>query len=325
MIGLTALFSPRLVGEFRTSLARFRNYRLPESNGFDLSTLGFPASLVDQQDFHTYVRMNFSTVASLGKLTASEIRRISDNYNETGSLTWMHGRHAIKFGAQYRVEQLDEIQVDDGGGNYTFSQAFTSLNPFASSSGSGDDVASFLLGVPSAGTMGLGLRLALERRYVGGFVQDDWKVSRKLTLNLGMRYEVEIPPTERFNNQSYFNFTAVAPALQQAGLNYAGALAPTTSQVRSPMNTYMHEFGPRFGYAYQLSAKTVLRGGYGIFWLPAGIEITQGSTNNPTALTDTALVSSLDNGVTPFARLSNPFPNGLIQPGNYAGLNSLLG
>jgi hypothetical protein len=216
-------------------------------------------------------------------------------------------------------------QLDDSTGNYNFSQVFTSSNPFASSSTTGNYIASFLLGLPSSGTMGQGLYLALQRKYWAGFVQDRWKLTRTLTLNLGFRYEVEVPPTERHNYQSYFDFRAMAPIVQQAGLNNPGALLPVTSQMRSPENTYYRQVGPRFGFAWQATGQTVLRGGYGILWLPGGIEITGASSNNPTSSISTALVSSLDNGVTPFARLSNPFQQGLIPPGNGQGANSLIG
>src|SRR5260370_22805215 len=156
--------------------------------------------------------------------------------------------------------------------------------------------------------MGQALYLALERRYAAGFVQDRWKVTRTLTLNPGFRYEVELPPTERHNYQSYFNFTAIAPIVQQAGLNNPGALVPVSTRQRSPENTYFHQFGPRLGFAWQATHKTVLRGGVGILWLPGGIEITGGGSHNPTASLSTALVSSIDIRVTPFTRPSNPFP-----------------
>src|SRR5262249_19147109 len=251
---------------------------------------------------------------------------ITDNYNETGALTWMRGAHNYKFGGQYRIQQLNDVQIDNSSGSYTFNQGFTGTNPLASSSSSGNPVASFLLGLPASGNLGTGQRLALERQYLAMFVQDDWKVSRKLTLNLGFRYEIEFPPTERYNRQAYFNFGAVAPLTRQAGYNTAGALQFTDAATRSVYNTYWKQLGPRFGYAYQLGNKTVLRGGYGIFWLPGGNETSGTSTNNPIATISTPFVSSLDNGITPKDRVSNPFPNGLVPLINSSvGFNGQFG
>src|SRR5882724_2385168 len=326
VIGATALFSPKLVGEFRSSYSRFRNNRIPKTDGFDLTSIGFPASLAALQQFRAFPLMGFSTVAGLGKLTTSEIRRIANSWNQSGSLTMIRSAHVLKFGAQVRVQQLNDVQVDNSSGSYSFNVNFTAADPFRSSSTSGNDVATLLLGLPSSGTMGLGQRQALERRYFGLFLQDDWKITRKLTLNLGMRYDIELAPTERFNRQTYFDFAAVAPIVQQAGLNAQGALQFTDSKTRAPENTYWKQFGPRFGIAYQLRPKTVLRGGYGIFWLPGGLETSGTSTNNPIATIGTPFVSSLDGGVTPRDRLSNPFPNGLIPLINASqGTNALVG
>jgi hypothetical protein len=326
VLGATVLFSPTFVGEFRSSYSRFRNNRIPRSDGFDLTSIGFPPAIVAQQQFHAFPRLTFSGVASLGKLTTSEIRRITNNWNEAGSLTWTRGSHAIKFGGQFRVQQLNDVQVDDSSTSFTFNERFTTLDPLRSSSTSGNTVASFLLGLPTSGSMGLGERLALERRYFGLFLQDDWKVTRKLTLNLGLRYEVEFAPTERYNRQSYFDFSTVAPITQQAGLNSPGVLRLTDGNIRAPESTYWRQWGPRFGFAYRVASKTVLRGGFGIFWLPGGLETSGSSTNNPTATISTPFVSSLDNGVTPQDRLANPFPNGLIPLiGRSQGLNTLIG
>ncbi len=325
VFGLTALFSPHLVGEFRSSFSRWRNNRIPESNGFDLTTLGFPASLTAQQQFNTLPWMQFTGVASSGKLTTSEIRRIANGYNETGSVTWTRGSHILKFGGQLRYQQLNDVQIDNSSGSYTFNSGFTSTNPFASSANTGSPVASFLLGLPASGNLGIGQRLALERRYIAGFIQDDWKVTRKLTLNVGFRYDIEMPPTERYDRQVYFNFGAVAPLTQAAGLSSPGALQFVGGSNRSPESIYWHQYNPRFGYAYQLGTKTVFRGGYGIFWLPAGNETSGTSTNNPIATISTPFVSTLDN-VTPKDRLSNPFPNGLVPLINSsAGNNALFG
>jgi len=326
ILGATALFSSHVVGEFRSSFSRFRNNRIPHSDGFDLTSVGFPASLAAQQQFHAYPWMQFNSVGSSGKLTTSEIRRIANNWNQSASITWIRGNHVLKFGGQFRIQQLNDIQLDNSSGSFTFNQGFTQMDPFRASSSSGKDVASFLLGLPASGNMGLGQRLALERRYAAWFIQDDWKVTRKLTLNLGFRHDIEIPSTERYNRQVYLDLGAVAPITQQAGLNSPGALRFTDDNTRTPEAVYWRQFGPRFGYAYQLTSKTVLRGGYSIFWLPGGLEISGTSTNNPIAAISTPFVSSLDSGVTPQDRLANPFPNGLIAPlDSSVGLNALIG
>jgi hypothetical protein len=174
--------------------------------------------------------------------------------------------------------------------------------------------------------MSVSERLALQREYAGFFFHDDWRLTRKLTLNLGLRYNLEFGPTERFNRQTYFDPNAVAPIVQKAGLPATGALQFTDDKIRSTKDVYLRQWAPRFGFAYQLQQKTVLRGGYGIFWLPAGLETSGTSDRNPTSRVVTPFVSSLDNGITPQDWLSNPFPNGLLPlMGRSQGLDTLIG
>src|SRR5260370_6990414 len=129
-----------------------------------------------------------------------------------------------------------------------------------------------------------------------------------------MRYDIELAPTERFNRQTYFDFAAVAPLVKQAGLNAQGALQFTDSKRRAPEDTYWKQFGPRFGMAYQLRPRTVVRGGYGIFWLPGGLETSGTSTNNPIATIAPPFLTSLHAALPPRAPLSNPFPHGPLPP-----------
>lgn len=326
VFGATALFSPRLVGEFRSTYTRFRNNRIPPSDGFDLTSVGFPASLVAQQQVKAFPRMQFTGVQSMGKLSTSQIRRILNGWNQSGSLTWMRNAHTFKFGVQYRVQQGNDFQLDESSGSYQFNQRFTTADPLRALANSGHSVASFLLGLPASGSMSVSERLALQRSYAGFFFHDDWRATRKLTLNLGLRYNLEFGPTERFNRQTYFDFGAVAPIVQKAGLNVPGALQFTDDKNRSTKDVYLRQWAPRFGFAYQLQPKTVVRGGYGIFWLPAGLETSGTSDRNPTSRVVTPFVSSLDNGITPQDRLSNPFPNGLLPLlGRSQGLDSLIG
>jgi len=233
VIGATAVFSPRLVAELRSSYSRFRNNRIPQSDGFDLTAIGFPASLAALQQFRAFSRLTFGGVQSLGKLSTSEIRRITNSWNQSGSLTWIRGSHSIKAGAQFRVQQLNDIQLDNSSTDFTFNERFTSADPLRSSATSGNTVASFLLGMPTSGSMGLGQRLALERKYAAVYVLDDWNATRKLTLNVGMRYDVEMGPTERFDRQTYLDLEAVAPLTRQAGLQSPGALRFTNGSTRA--------------------------------------------------------------------------------------------
>ena len=326
ILGATVLLSPTLVAELRSSFSRFRNNRIPRSDGFDLATLGFPASLTAIQQFKTFPRLSFNGVQSLGKLSTSEIRRITNNWNETASLTWIRASHTFKFGGQYRVQQLNDIQLDNSSGDFTFNERFTSVDPLRVTATSGNTIASMLLGYPSSGAMGLGERLALQRGYMSLFVQDDWKLTRKLTLNLGMRWDLEMGPTERYLRQTYLDFDSVATITRKAGLSNPGALRFTDNDIRTPKVNFYKQWGPRFGFAYQLGDKTVIRGGYGIFWLPGGNETSGTSSRNPIATVGTTFVSSLDNGITPYDRLANPFPNGLIPLfGHGSGLDTLIG
>src|SRR5262249_97425 len=252
------------------SAPRFRNTRIPPLDGFDLTSIGFPASLAAVQEVKSFPRLTFAEVQSVGKLATSQIRRVTNNWNESFSLTWMRGSHAFKFGGILRLQQLNDFQLDNASGDYTFNERFTSLDPLRVSSTSGSSVASFLLGYPVSGSFGLSERLALERKYTALYFHDDWKATRKLTLNLALRHSLELGPTERFNRQTYFDFDAVAPIVQKAGLSYGGALQFTDDKTRTPKNLFRGQWAPRFGFAYQLFAKTVVRGGYGLFWLPEG-------------------------------------------------------
>src|SRR5262249_25532274 len=137
VIGATVLFSSTLVGELRSSYSRFRNNRIPPLDGFDLTSIGFPAALGAVQQVKSFPRLTFADVQSVGKLATSQIRRITNNWNEGASLTWMRGNHTLKFGGQFRVQQLNDFQLDNCSGDFTFDARFTSLDPLRVSSTSG--------------------------------------------------------------------------------------------------------------------------------------------------------------------------------------------
>jgi hypothetical protein len=203
-------------------------------------------------------------------------------------------------------------------------------------------MASLLLGLPTGGLITRIASISELSKYMALFVQDDWKVSRKLTVNLGMRYELEVPTSERYNRANRgFDFNATNPIQAAAQANYAmnpiseipanafqvkGGLlfAGVNSVPRGTWNTDPHIFMPRIGLAYQLRDNTVVRTGYGIFFESLGADrydVVQQGFNQ-----DTSLVPSLDNGQTFQATLANPFPHGLLAPpGASLGLETFLG
>jgi hypothetical protein len=169
--------------------------------------------------------------------------------------------------------------------------------------------------------------VATQSKYYAGYVQDDWKASRKLTVNLGVRYDLDIPRTERYNRMETFDPTIASPLASQAGiagLHGGVRFVGVNGYGRRQYDPEWNNFGPRVGFAYQLDSKTVLRGGYGIFYSGTyrGANATIG-TQGFSAVTN--YVGSPD-GLTPAVYLSNPFPTGLNKPaGNSQGLLAGLG
>ncbi|MEO7143625.1 MAG: TonB-dependent receptor [Bryobacteraceae bacterium] len=203
---------------------------------------------------------------------------------------------------------------------------FLNRAPFARQRG---NVASFLLGYPSSGSIDNTPAVSISYRYFGGYIQDDFRATSKLSLNLGMRYEIETGRNERYNRLSWFDPAAVNPVGPQAGLpNLLGGLefAGVNGDSSRQKLTNWNHWGPRFGLGYSLTPSTVIRGGYGLFFLPATGDDQGTNLGSAGFAATTPFVSSLNGGITPANNLGNPFPQGIIQPpGNSQKLLSLLG
>ncbi len=197
----------------------------------------------------------------------------------------------------------------------------------AASSTGGLAFASFLLGLGSGSTTTNGPGEALLYRAWGGFIQDDWKVNSKLTLNLGLRYDHASPWKERYNRITSLDYTSPSP-LKVPGFNLVGGLAfPGVNGL--PVGQYNSSWGdiaPRFGFAYMLKPHTVIRGGAGIFYGPPTPNAFNGNSIPISGYqSSTQWVGSID-GLTPTNYLSNPYPGGLTRAtGNTLGLATLLG
>ena len=325
VLGATVIITPNLIGEFRSSFIRLQQVRVPPTDPFDLTSLGLPASLNGEEAVKTVPLFTVTGYTSPNAISAAVTLSTSNDWSESGAITWVHGKHNLKFGAQYRVMQLNDI-ASNASIAMTFSSQFTSSNPLAATATSGSALASFLLGTPASGSLTQAVPLAEQRWYMDTFIQDDWKLTPKLTLNLGMQYSLDSSVTERYNRLSYFNPKSVSPQLAAIGLGYDGALNFATPGQRTPEQLYKKQWAPRVGLAYQLTPKTVIRAGYGIFWLPNNLYFASTATRATPWSSSTTLVASQNGGITPYNTLSNPFPNGVIlPPGPSQGLNSLIG
>ncbi len=318
------IITPTTVLSIRASFLRFVFDRTPLNLGFDISKIGWPASLKSQIQYpvlptpsitgYDPLLPNGTTFFALMGGT-SVITARSDMARIAGDLTKIIGSHAFKFGGEFEAMTLNSTLNNTSSGFFTFTQNFTASSPLNPVGGSG--LASFLLGFPASGSASETYEPSGAMHYPALFAQDDWKVTHKLTLNLGLRWEVEEPFTERYNRLSYFDPSVISPLTQQAGLNYPGSIelvdSPTRSS-RTNVNPNYHQFSPRTGFAYQLAPKTVIRAGYGIFWLPN--EVAQGSfpSFNPINNFSTPFTASIDGNLTPSGHLSNPFPQGIGQP-----------
>ena len=325
----TNTITPTLLFNFRYGFVRQFVFKTPALTGIDLTSIGFPASLNNQTFLRALPAFAPSGYRALAPASSDLIQRADNTHTFQANVNKVLQKHSIKSGVDYRFIPIGELQPNAPQGSFNFDTRFTGANPLASAATSGSSVASLLLGVPSSGSIDYNPAVSISSRYFGAFVQDDWRVSRKLTVNVGLRYELETGRNERYNRLSWFNPGAVNPIGAQVGLpNLHGGLefANVAGNPRRQKILDTNNFGPRFGLAYSATSKTVVRAGYGLFYLPMTGDDTGRNLGSEGFFAATSFVSSLDGGVTPADRLSNPFPNGLVQPtGSSLGLKTLLG
>ncbi|MBN9658972.1 MAG: TonB-dependent receptor [Acidobacteria bacterium] len=324
---LTKAFTPTLFGEFLVSWARWYYESFALSNGFDPTKLGFPAYLAANSKTLGFPSIAPGEMSGLG--TYYNEHDVSDRYEFKANLSKISGRHTIKFGGLYGLGLYTSRLNNNSDGTYSFDKSFTQgPNPLVSSPAGGFGYASFLLGTLSGGTHNPSVvDGAFKQPYYGLYVQDDFKLTPHFSLNLGLRWDYEAPRTEEKNQVTNFDYTSAA-TLSNGVVVHGGTLFPGVNGVaRGHWNTSKTNFAPRFGFSYSIKDDTVIRGGYGIFYAN-----TWGNGRNNNAIPQTgfycstAVINSLDGGLTPYSYLSNPFPSGFCAAtGSSAGLATNLG
>ena len=300
--GSTFLLSPRRTLDVRLGYARAKEDNKPWSAGFDLASLGFPSSFVStlQSPSFPLMRVNgFMNLAGSGLVNDPGY-----TYTLQPSVSEQHGKHLLRYGADLRLLYGNFFRNLSGPGTYSFTNAWTNGpradTPLATT---GFPMASMLLGTAASGSIDRNTGVSILNKYYAFFLQDDFRVTSKLTLNLGMRFEYETPRTERYNRATRgFDRTATNRLGTQT---VQGALAYATDSNRGIYNPDRNNFAPRLGLAYSWNTKTVIRAGYGLNYVPV-----VGSVDAVGFSVTTPMVTSQD-GITPLNRLSNPFPQQL--------------
>jgi len=315
------------------------------SQGFDLSTLGFSPQLVSlvPSEIAAFPFINYDNLQDFGVSESGDGWFTTDVYSATGGLVWLVRSHNLKFGTEYRHYIEDGSRFSTAASpQINFSNTWT-RGPLDNSSAApyGQDFASFLLGLPTGGTMSRPAAYREPSSVLSFYAHDDWRVKNNLTLNLGVRWEIEGPLAEsdgRF--VSGFDTQTPPPIAATAEANYArspipevpvgqfmvpgGLLYPDTGGPHEAFDRNLADIMPRAGFAWLVTPKTSVRGGYGLFYDMLG---TNRITVNQTGFSrDTTLNPSLDNGQTFIATLANPFPGGLLEPvGSGLGLMTNVG
>jgi hypothetical protein len=329
----------------RASWSRFQEPSIRQHQGiFDPASLRFAPSATQFFGSNLYFpRFEFedNSYSELGDTFAGGIKATIYSFQPT--VTTNKGNHSFRTGADLRLYKEDSFPSVHSAGRYNFhrNNVFTKQLDNSPGAALGQDMAAMLLGFPSTPSLIDRSSERLNRvRYGGVFFQDDWRVSSKLTLNLGLRWEYEGAPTESrnrnvrgFDPEATLNITAAAqaayaanplPDLPASQFRVRGGLQFATDDNPGTYNPDKNNFQPRLGFAYQANEKTVLRGGWAIYAVPALFDIS--GIYQPGFSQATNLVPTNDAGLTIRATLANPFPDGVLDPpGNSLGANTFLG
>ncbi len=323
-------FNSTFVLNLRASANRFYEIEKTDAGiGFDATELGFPKSLVDQLPMKLFPRIDSTDYIRLGR--GSLDIEPTNVFTFQPNVMWMRGAHTIKSGLDLRLSQYSRLSSGEAGLRLNFNRGFTQRVFNTGDSLSGNSIASMLLGAVASGGVDFNAAPIFMWKYYAPWIQDDWKVNNRLTLNLGLRWDFNTPIRERFNRQNYaLDLVTLNPVSQRidrtrfpqipeirGGLEFLSVNGNPSTPWRLDKNNLQ----PRIGVAYKLNEKTVLRGGFGRFYLnPTATGHTQGFNIR------TTLVASNDGNRTPVSNYNDFFPNGITQPsGSSLGLETFLG
>jgi len=306
-------FTPTIILDINIAGSRFVYARAPLLSGYDLTQLGWTAAYNSpSSSMRTPPTPAFPFPNDVGRSQGnSAIGDHNTQYNISPNLTVIRGKHTMKIGAQYELGLDNYFQTNIASGAFGFLGNWTSSTPTASD-GSGFAFADFLLGLShnqgsfvnqTEGVAQVPAQTAGRQTYRGLYFDDTFRTTNKLTLNLGIRYELQGTWSERFNRLDYFNPTATNATVVGCPNGCIGDAAYVGSGGNNiPMDK--KAWSPRVGFAYAMDAKTVIRGGYGIFFIPNYVSFGLNPDNDIVNLATTPFVATTDSYVTPASTMN---------------------
>ena len=312
--------------------------RVPGASGFDATTLGGPfgnsAQLAFVNAFSGGQAFPSISTSGYGRLgTNNTVDEPHHNYSYQIGVVKSLGDHAFKYGFQGAYRDTSQRTSSGTGGQYGFSGGFTQgPDPLLPTVNTGNGLADLLLGFPSSGNVASGFTTATRSKYFAWYFQDDWRVTPRLTLNLGVRYDFEKPFTDRFDRFSRLDLAAPNPLGEMSGPNTGGGTLnqffqdlvgrPLRGAVVWPSSpgygrgideTDYSNISPRLGFAYRLSDTLVMRGGFSKSYSPSLGTATVSGGGPAGNRSRTDIIGTVD-GINPNVTIDNPFPNGFLEP-----------
>jgi hypothetical protein len=348
-IGYNYVISPNTIANVNASISRFHYLRAPVNDNFDFTQEGWPSAYtplvpsLERTPLTPCFGQNDSLVGcSQGQ---SAINDLDTQFNISPQITMIRGRHSFVWGGQLEEDYDNYLQTNTGGGLISFAGSWTSNAPGVvgagnvpnPGAGNGEDFADFLLGYgngagaafgnQTSGSLVISGPVSGKETYRGLYFGDTWHATTKLTLNLGARYELQGPWSERYDKMTYFN-TAISNSSVTGCSGVAGSPCPGDTFLvgtgingsRNNLPLSKKEFLPRLGFAYSVDHKTVVRGGYGIFFIPNYVSFNANPYNDIVNSATSNFFNTNDHGVTPAATLNTntctlPANNDLVCSG----------
>jgi hypothetical protein len=329
--------SPTLVLDLRAGFSRQARVTRAIGEPFNLSSLNLPASFISVSQRTTTVFPDFSMGNGYSSLGSTGYVPLEENPSAVdfnpSAVKIIHG-HSITMGGEVRKLLLNFYQYGYPSGLFTFSQDWTQgiANNTGGSGGTGNPFASMMLGLGDYGEITHDIGLSTASSYFALFVQDDYQASRRMTFNVGLRWDVETPRTERHNRLDYWDPNLVSPiagSVSGGACLYCANLVGQMVFAGTPQDPYgrhqgptqWKDFGPRVGFAFSADDKTVIRGGYAVIFQPSALQAasTTGSAGTDGFTSGTNFNFTFNNQQTVATTIDNPAPSGYNLPQGVAG------